>query len=137
MPATVYRGKKAAVSFGPEGEGVTYPFDTWSLIVRADPIDSSDFDQPSRNFKHDLPSGTVTIGGPYTDEVMDIKVSDVVEITLFLDEEGNIGFPVTTLLTECSLRTDVRGAARLEISGVVTGNIMESVADAFTKEVIL
>lgn len=137
MAATIYKGSKAAVSFGPEGEEITYPFDTWSLIIRADPIDSSDFDQPSRKFKHDLPSATVTMGGPYTDEPLQVKAADVVEVTLFLDEEGNIGFPVTTLLTECSLRTDVRGVARLELSGVVIGNFMESVEDAFTKEVIV
>lgn len=135
--ATIYKGKKAAVSFGPAGQEVSHSFDAWTLVCRADPIDSSDFDQSSRNFLHDLPSATISLSGPYPDEPLDLKASDTAEITLYLDEEQGIGFPLTTLITECSLRVDVRGIARMEVSGVVTGNIMESVTDAFTKEVAL
>lgn len=135
--ATIYKGKKGAVSFGPAGQEVSHPFDAWTLVCRADPIDSSDFDQKSRNFLHDLPSATISVSGPYSDDLLALKVSDTVDVTLYLDEEGNIGFPLTTLITECNLRIDVRGVARLEIAGVVTGNFMESIEDAFTKEVTL
>ena len=135
--ATFYAGKKGAVSIGPEGEGVLFPFDSWTLSCRADPIDCSDYDQPTRNYLHDLQAATLNFSGPYSDDLMDLHVSDKLDVQLYLDEEGAVSFSLTTLVTEFNLRTDVRGVARLEVSGVATGNFMESVADEFTKEVVL
>jgi hypothetical protein len=137
MPATVYRGKGGAVAFGPAGQEVTQPFDAWTLVVRADAIDSSDFDQPSRNFLHDLPVANLNFSGPYFDELLNLKVTDTGEVTLFLDEEGDVGFPLTILVTDVNLRLETRGVARVEFAGVVTGNILESIADAFTEAIIL
>jgi hypothetical protein len=61
----------------------------------------------------------------------------VAEVTLYLDEEAGVGFPLTTLITDCNLRLETRGVARVEFAGVVTGNILESVANAFTEEITL
>lgn len=137
MAAQVYTGKGGAVAFGPAGQEVTQRFDAWTLVVRADPIDSSDYDQPTRNFLHDLPVANIQFSGPYFDELLSLKPTDVAEVTLYLDEEGGVGFPLTTLITDCNLRLEVRGAARVEFAGVVTGNILESVANAFTQEIVL
>lgn len=137
MAANVYKGKSGAVAFGPAGQEVTQRFDAWTLVVRADAIDTSDYDQPSRNFLHDLPVANLNFSGPYFDELLNLKVADVVEVTLYLDEEAGVGFPLTTLITDCNLRLETRGVARVEFAGVVTGNILESVANAFTEEITL
>ena len=133
----VFKGKSGAVAFGPAGQEVTQPFDAWVLVIRADPIDCSDYDQPTRNYLHDLPAAQVQFSGPYFDQKLNLKATDVAEVTLYLDEANDVSFRLTTLITDVNLRLETRGVARVEFAGVVTGNFLEDVANAFTQEVVL
>jgi hypothetical protein len=125
MASTFYQGKKGAVTFGPRVGGVTQPLTEWSLSISTQEIDQSNYDQPTATYAAGIPTAFVSMSGPYPREGMNLQGGKTGTVTLYLDQDSDLGFTLPVLITSLGVRTNTRGVAMVDLSAVCTGNFTD------------
>lgn len=125
MANTYYRGKAGAVTFGPRVGGVSQPITDWSLSISTPEIDQSNYDQPTATFAAGLPTAIVSMSGPYPREGMNLQGGATGTVTLYLDQDQDVGFTLPVLVTSLGVRINTRGVATMDLSAICTGNFKD------------
>lgn len=135
MATTFYRGKAGAVTFGPRVGGAPQPVTEWSLSVSTPEIDQSNYDQPTSTFAAGVPTAVVNLSGPYPQAGMNLQGASTGSVTLYLDQDNDVGFTLPVLVTNLGLRINTRGVAMMDMTAICTGNFKDGDAETSVIEV--
>lgn len=101
---------------------VAKTFDEWSLNLARDKADVSDFDRKAARWLPGLPVATVSMSGPYSVNALGMVVGT--EYAVELGITALVFVTVTVQIETIRPRQSVRGAARVEVTGVVNSNFL-------------
>lgn len=129
MATTFFSGKKGGVALGPLVGGVVQPMAEWSLSISTPEIDQSDYDQPTARYAAGISTAYLSMSGPYPRAGMALQGGQIGRVTLYLDQDSEIGYTMQVLITSLGLRSNHRGIAMMDLNAICTGNFLDGDAD--------
>ena len=102
-------------------DGYTKKFDSWGFASNSDVVDISDYSQRSAKYARGLPSGNITLTGPY--EVGQLGMTQGGEYPVELGITASVFITSTIIITSIKLAQSVRGVARVDVMGVINADL--------------
>ena len=104
-----------------EVDGTTKKFDSWGFSANCDMIESSDYDYRSAKYLPGLPTGNITLTGPY--DVGELGMAQGQEYPIELGITASVFIETTILVSSIKLAQNARGVARVEVSCVINADM--------------
>lgn len=115
---TFAAGKQAYVTVNDDEK----TFDEWAMDLASDKADVSNFDRQSALWIAGLPTGNVSLSGPYS--VQALGMLPGLEYDVVLGVTPLYGIVVTVLVEHVRPKAQVKGVVRVEVTGVVNSDFL-------------
>ncbi len=105
-------------------------FDSWVVTTSCETVDVSDYERRSAKTLPGLSRAAITLSGPYSVEDLGMHQGREYYVELGVTEDFYVD--VNVLVDKITLAQSVRGVARVDVTGIVVGDIENEEAGSTT-----